>query len=478
MPDAGEMNLGLESLKGFAGKVVQAALGFAGMVVFARVIGRTDFGGFYFLLSLVYIADRPIRGFGQAVEKRYSEVDANKREIVGAALLMSGVAVLIVSVGVLVLRDVLVTQTSLDAAPLVFVTVFGALALFFPAQKLLGGEGWIALQTWNDTVRSILTLGLQLAFVFAGFNAAGMGYGLAAATLLSVPIAWYFLRLTPARPSRATVTSLWRYARFSIPSAFVGKAYDRFDVILLGAIVTTGAVAGYEVAFKLTLPATFLAGVIASGLAPKISNRASKGQDVAIDITNAVSYGSVLAIPVFFGALAIPEPLVVTAYGATYADAAPFLVGLALYQVLYTQTTMYQRALAGLDLPNVQFRVNLLTLAFNLVAGIALLVVMGPIGVVVATVLAEALRYGTSSYAVRGQVREVDVLPRAVFEQVLAGVAMFAVVEALQQMVALRAWYHVVALVGVGAVVYGVVLFAVSAGFRFTLASVYRDAIE
>ena len=476
MADAGDMNLGLESLKGFTGKILQAVLGFAGTVIFARELGRTDFGGFYFLLSLVFIADRPLRGFGQAIEKRYSEVGANKREIAGGAIVLTAVAVAIVAVVVFVLRDLLVSQTNLEQAPLVFVALFAALGIFFPFQKMLGGEGWISKQTWNDTLRSVLTLPLQLLFVFAGFGAAGMGYGLASATLLVVPVALYFLRIRPAMPSRGTLASLWSYARYSTVATFVGKAYDRFDVLLLGALLTTGAVGDYEVAYKLTLPATFLAGVVGSGLTPKVSNRLSKDQGVAHDVTNAVSYASVFSIPLFFGALAIPEALVVTAYGAEYATAATFLVGLALYQLVYTQTLMYQHALAGLDLPDVQMRVNVLTLGFNVVAGVALLSYVGAIGVVVATVLAECLRYLVSMAAVRGRVEDLDVVPRTLFEQLVAGVVMFVVVEAGQQTIAIRTWLDLGLLVGLGAVTYGVVLLAVSPGLRFTLSSVYRDA--
>lgn len=477
MADAGDMNLGLESLKGFTGKILQALLGFAGTIIFARALGRTDFGGFYFLLSMVFIADRPLRGFGQAIEKRYSEAGAKKAEIVGGAMVLTAVAFAITGVGVFVLRDLLVRETNIEQAPLVFISLFVALGIFFPVQKMLGAEGWISKQTWNDTLRSVLTLPLQLVFVFAGFGAAGMGYGLAAATLLVVPVALYFLRVRPAVPSRSTIASLWSYARYSTVAALVGKAYDRFDVLLLGALITTGAVGDYEVAYKLTIPATFLASVVGSGLTPKVSNRRSKGQDVSTDVTNAVSYASMLSIPLFFGALAIPKPIIVTAYGPEYAGAGVFLVGLALYQFVYSQTLMYQHALSGLDLPDIRMRVNALTLGLNVVVGVSLLYYVGPIGVVIATVLAESARYFMSMAAVNSRVKGLDVLPRTLFEQAFAGVVMFVVVETSQRAITLQSWSQLGLLVGIGAVTYGVVLLAISPHLRLTLSSVYQDAV-
>lgn len=476
MADAGEMNLGLESLKGFAGKVVQAILGFVGTIIFARVLGPTSFGGFYFLLSLVFIADRPLRGFGQAVEKRYSEANAPKGEIAGGVLVWSAVTFVVAGFVVFALGDRLVRATTIDRAPVVFMALFVSLGLFFPTQKMLGGEGWISKQTWNDTLRSVFTLPLQLVFVLTGFGAAGMGYGLAAATLLVIPVALYFLRVRPTVPSGETLVSLWSYAKYSTVAAFVGKAYDRFDVILLGALLTTGAVGYYEAAFKLTVPATFLASVIASGLAPKVSNRCSKGQDIDTDITNAVAYASIVSIPLFFGALAIPRPLVVTAFGSEYAEATTFLVGLALYQAMYSQTIMYQHALMGLDLPDVRMRIDAVTLGFNVVVGVTLVLSVGAIGVVVATVLAETARYLLSLFAVKRRVTDVDVVPRTLFEQVFAGGVMYVAVNTVQQTVAVRSWFDLFLIVGIGVFTYAAVLLVASPGLRFTLSAVYKDA--
>lgn len=475
MTDAGDMNLGLESLKGFSGKILQAVLGFVGTIIFARALGPTDFGGYYFLLSIIFIADRPLRGFGKAVEKRYSEAGAPKSEIFGGALLTAALTFVIAGLVVFALRDLLVQETNLKQAPVVFMAIFVALGIFFPVQKMLGAEGWVSKQTWNDTLRSVLTLPLQLWLVFAGFGAAGMGYGLAAATLLVIPVALHFLRIRPTIPSKTTVVSLWTYARYSTVSALVGKAYDRFDVLLLGALLTTGVVGDYEVAYKLTVPATFLASVVGSGLTPKVSNRRSKGQDVSTDVTNAISYASLFSIPLFFGALAIPEVLIVTTYGPEYSGAGVFLIGLALYQFIYSQTLMYQHTLSGLDRPEVRLRINALTLGSNLVIGISLLLYMGAAGVVVATIIAEVFRYIMSMIAVNQYLEDVNILPRTLFEQTFAGILMFAIVEAGQWRVTVQSWIHLGFLVGLGVVIYSVTLIIISPSFRFTVLSLFQD---
>lgn len=475
---AGEMDLGWESLKGFSGKMVQAVIGFIGTIIFARILGPTAFGGFYFLLAMVLLADRPIRGFAQAVKKRYSEADASKSQILGGVLIVHSSIFVVVSIGAIAFERVLVASTTIESAALVFVALFVSLGIFFPFQMMLEAAGWMSKSVWNDTLRSVLTLLLQLLFVLGGFGAAGMGYGLAGASLLVVPVALYFLRIRPSVPSAETVRSLWNYAKYSIPAEFVGKAYDRFDVLLIGVILTTGAVGFYEVAYKLTVPATFLATVVTSGLMAKVSNLHSRDLDVATDVTNVVSYVSILAIPIFFGALAIPKALVVTAYGPEYTAATSLVVGLALYQVIASQTRVYQQTLSGLDLPDVKLKIDTVTLGLNIVVGIGLIYVIGVLGVVIATVIAEMARYIMSAYAVSRLIDGIDFLPRTLAKQAIAGLLMFGLVEVLDVYIAVRSWVDLVILVGIGALFYGIVLLTLSRQLRFTLKAIWTDAVS
>ena len=476
MAEPGDMNLGLETIKGLAGKMAQAATGFAGVVVFARVLGPTSFGGFYFLLTLVFVADRPMRGAAQALRKRYSETDADKRELFGTVLLVDLALWAVAAVGVWLFGEQLTTQTNVPNAPLVFFELILAVSLFFPVQQMLAAEGWVSKQTWNDTLRSLLTLPLQLGFVLLGFGAAGMGYGLAGATVLVVPVALYFTRVRPTLPSRETLRSMWEYARYSVPIAVLGKTYSQLDILLLGALVTTGAVGNYKIAFQLTVPASFLYGVVASGFMPKISNRHSKGRPINEDVSNAVSFVSLLSVPIFFGALALPEALVVTLFGEQYASAELFLVGLALYQVSRSQAVVQRKTLNGIDRPDIGLRVDAAALALNVVLGVWLVLTHGPVGVVVATVIAETVRYAGAAYYVSRLVDGVTFLPRTLFEQVVAGVAMFAVVELVSTYVGITSWVWLSLVVAVGAAVYGLVLVTISPQVRTTTRAVYQDA--
>lgn len=476
--DAGSINLGLESLKGFLGKSTQYFLGFVGTIVFARILGPTAFGGFYFLLSLVNIFDNPLRGLSVAFEKRLSETDSMDREMLGGMLLIQLVVFTAVGVLVYVFGDLLTTETNVANAPVVFISLFVSINLFLLSQHHLSGRGRPALQIWNDTLRSVLTIVLQLAFVLYGLGAAGMGYGLAVATILTVPVAHYFLPLRPTVPSRETVKSVWQYAKYSIPNAMTATAFSRLDILLISLFITTGAAGQYETAYKLTMPATLLSTAIAPALLPKVSRIHSEGKDVSEDISNAIAFSSALAIPIFFGALSIPEDIVVTVYGGDYRAASTLLVGLAFYQILNTQTTMYGRAVNAIDLPNINLRVSAAILILNVLLGIALVFPFGTFGVVVATIVAEFVRYLIYLIVMKRYESAITVFPRTLFEQFTAGVAMFGIVELTNSRLPVHSFIDLSALVGTGALAYGLILFAISSNLRVTLYSVYRDALS
>ncbi|MCG1003036.1 MULTISPECIES: lipopolysaccharide biosynthesis protein [Halobacterium] len=476
MSEAGNMNLGWEAVKGLIAKSLMAATGFIGILIFTRIVGKSDFGGYYLLLSVVFILDRPIRGFCQAVRKRWSESGSAKREILGAVLLVNLIGFVLISAGVLILDSYIVSYTGLNGAAPLFLTIFGSLILWFPFQQIMGAMGYPSKQVWNDALRSLFTLPLQIGLVLCGLGALGMGYGLAGATLLSVPFGVYVVSTRPSLPSRKTISSLWEYAKYSSPNAIVGETYSRIDIILLGLLAGTTSVANYEVAFKMVTPATFASGVVGSALMPKISNLISEGKEFKEDVNNSISYVSILGIPIFFGALAIPESLVVTAFGPQYSDAGPYLIGLALYQVISTQTAIYFQTLSGMDLPKIGLKVNSLTLAFNIAIGAILVFSIGAIGIVVGTVLAEALRYLLTTRSVVRRIDDITPIPRTLIMQILAGISMYLIVHILNTQIMVSSWVDLGILVGAGALVYGSVLIVISPDVRSTTVSVYRDS--
>lgn len=476
MADASDVSLGGETAKATVAKFLMAVTGFVGTILFARILGPTSFGGFYLLFGLVKLADRPLVGWGTAAKKRFSEVTDRDSEFVGSIFAALALWLLVAVVGATVAAGWLKSYTGLDDAPVLFVVLLFAVALYEPLEKLLQARGLVGAATGIDALRSYLTLPLQIGFVLYGFGAGGMAYGLAGASILVVPVLLYYINVRPTLPTRSTARSLWAYAKYSIPSNFFGTVYNQFDVLLLGLMLTPAAAAQYEVAAKLTLPATFVAATAASGLMARVSRYHSQEKDVEPDISNTLSFTSILSIPIFFGALAIPRPLVVTFYGGEYAAATSLLVGLALYQVVRSQTAPMVQAVNGLDMPDLNMRLSFGTLALNVVLGVGLVFLFGAVGVVVATVTAETIRYVVLAVFLKRQLSSFALVPRTLLEQVGMGAVMFVAVTAAHRLVPVQSWLDLVVLLTVGAGVYGLGLLAISDQLRHTIGSVLRGS--
>lgn len=474
----GDTAFGLEISKGVVAKFSMAALGFVGSIIFARELGPAGYGAFYLILTLVNILDNPVTGWGNACKKRLTETDFPTDEALGSGIIGAVASAFIVLPGMYLFIE-FVDIFEIGGLFIPFCALYVSVSLFAVSYRILSGRANFSRAEWADTLRSVFTLPLQLLLVVVlGIGVAGMVYGLAAATLLTVPYVLYGLGVRPALPTKDTISSIRAYAKFSIPSAFVGTAQSRVDVLLLGALIaTTDAVGYYEVALKLTMPAIFIAGVMSSGLLGRVSNLLSRGKPVEEDVTNSLAYAGLLATPIFFGALAIPEPLLVTIYGGDFRPAVTFLAGLALYRLLSTQTTQLTSVVAGLDRPDVNMWLSAGVLVLNVILGYALLRAIGPVGVVIATIASECIMYLGSAYIVKRNLPGVQLAPRPLLEQLGAGVVMYVVVEQSYHITGVRSWIDLGLLLAIGGVTYFAILVAVSKELRFTVRGILSDAL-
>lgn len=476
--DAREVSFGLESFKGVSAKILMAGLGFAGSVVFAREIGPAQFGGFYLMLSVLNLSIRPLTGVHDAAKKRIAEVDAVASEFFGALVLVAAVTVAVLLAAAFGFSGPFTRYTGVEQTPVLFGLVLTAVLTFMTAQTVLRGQGQFGTTELIDLVRSVVTLGAQLALVvLVGWGAAGMAVGLAVATLLTAPLSYRQVTVRPALPSRATLRSLYEFARFSSLNHVLGKARERFDILLIGLLISQAAAGQYEVAFKLTLPAMFVAQATSTGVLVRTSSADAAGDDATEDLENAMAFSSILSLPLFAGVLVLSTPLVVTVYGTAFAPAAPLLVGLAAYRVIGSQLSLIGSSLDGLNFPELNTAVSAVSLVANVALGVWLAFRMGPLGVVIATVVTAAADYLLRLYFLSRIATRPAFPAGELGKQVAASALMGAVVWGSLQFLAVRSWVDLVVLVGLGVLVYGTSLVAISSAVRQTARSVFEDAV-
>jgi len=472
----GDTDFGVQVGVGVVGRVLTAVVAFLGSILLARALGPGGYGTFYLLMAVVSFLDNPVTGWASACRKRLTEEDFPSGEAVGSTLIgIAGVSVLVLGLS-WIASSYITAFTGYADGWLLLSMLFTGMVVYHTANEVLKSTEKFGTSTWLEAGRDVVRVLAQAALVLAGFEVAGMVGGMVLANLLVAPVVLYLIGIRPRLPSRSTLEAIWSYARYSIPSGVVGTAQQRMDLILLGFLASAEVVGKYEVAFKLTIPAMFIAGIAQNGLMGRISSLRSRGDEYATDIQRNVAYASVLGIPLFFGALTLGGPVMVTIYSSQFAGAGPFLVGLALFRLLRTQKSIFIATLNGLDRPDLNFRVSAVVFPLNLLLGVGLLLTVGPIGVVVATVISEVVGYGARAYLVRDLVPDIAVLPRPLLEQVASGVVMAVVVLAASAALSLGDWLNVVAVVGLGGVVYFASLVGISHPFRATVVAVTEDA--
>jgi len=467
--DTSQLSVSREALVGLGGKVLQAALGFAGVLFLTRTLGSDGLGRYRTVTAAAFVVVQFSDGIGSSIRKRVSEVDTTP-----PAFLTFGLAVhigvsLLTFLAVLVARPLVVPYFGSLRLAVGVALITGSLGLFTIFTAYLAGIGYPARSTWFDTVRSIATLASQVALILWGLDAFGAVAGLAVGTLVTTGLVWLSVRAPPVVPTADVARRTLSFARHDVPTKLLSNVYEYADPLLIKLFAGASSTGYYALAAQLVMPASMFASSISNPLSVRSSGVDSAGQDVRPDLVNAVAYTGLLAIPIFFGAVAIGERLLTSGVFGESFNSAPgaLLVGLALYQVSNSYRAPMEAALRGIDHPETVFRVNLGVTVAYVPAAVGLGSVYGAVGVVAGTVLAETLRVITYQFVARRRFGGV-VTPRPVFEQIAAGVVMFGVVESLAGVLAIGRPLPLLGTIGVGGVVYFLSLVFLSGHFRRT----------
>jgi O-antigen/teichoic acid export membrane protein len=321
--------------------------------------------------------------------------------------------------------------------------------------------------------RDILRVGLQILFVYTVGDVFGMVFGMFAANIL---IASILLQFDISLPSWESLRSIFSYAKHASVEGLVGTVLSKMDILLLGWFATDAIVGNYQVALNLSMPALALASVIGAGVLNQVSYDDSVKEDSSITIQHALNYASLLALPIFVGSVVFGEVVVVTVYSSQYQIAGTFIAGLCAYRLFDTQNSILTSVIDGVDRPDLNLRISTIVLIVNLGLGLILFFSYGPIGFVIATVVASSLRFGLSYWYV-DQWFDVTIFSRQIATQSLASILMAVVVLLLKNLLTLTLSI-IILILGIAGIVYFLALFTISNGFRGLVTDVVESAIR
>ncbi|WIV66377.1 flippase [Natrialbaceae archaeon AArc-T1-2] len=467
------MRLGQTSVIYLVSKIVASLLGFLATIYFTRTLGEEIYGFYAITLALVsWLGIVKSVGFGQAIVKRMSE-DEQPDAYLAAGTTVKAVLTGVVAVGVLVFREQVNAYVGQPVAEFVVLLLVVSIFSGLVNSALKGSHRvhvYAPLSTVKQGARSIA----MVALVFVGWELSGMLLGHAVGTAVIAAIGLAIVRPTITIPRWRHVRELFDFAKFSWLGSMRKKTFSDMDIVVLGVFVPAGLTGIYAVAYTLAKFLDIFGSAIQTTLFPELSKRSAAGdaEMVRTLTTDAITYAGLFLIPGIVGATILGDRLMLI-YGDGFEIGEQVLPILLVGILAYSYNKQLLNTLNGIDRPDLAFRANAIFIAANLVLNVAFVYAIGWLGAAIATALSAGIGLVFGFYYARELV-QFTVPYAEIARQWLAAGFMGAIVYGARELgethwIATYNEVFVVALVGLGAVVYFLALLAISRTFRTTV---------
>jgi len=193
----------------------------------------------------------------------------------------------------------------------------------------------VAIGLWMSVIESAAQTGSAVALVAAGTGAAGAASGVAIGYIVASAAGLFLtLRLLRWRPRqvRAKVqvaaSTIVRYAGAMFIVDFTWSATAQIDVVLIGAILTFGAVGSFSAVLQILNVLSYLGIAVAGGVAPRLSLK--RGGPDTRAFFEAIRYLIILQGLVIAPMVVWARPIVELLLGAGYPSSPAIMRVLAV----------------------------------------------------------------------------------------------------------------------------------------------------
>lgn len=470
------MNIGQTSVVYFLSRIVATAFGFLSTIYFARILGADVLGVYYLVVGLVaWLSIVGHIGFSKAISKRISE-GVEQGEFVAAGVFIIAIMFALITAALFVARPYV--NDYIGASTTLYVSLFLLATLANSTiSSVLTGLGLVHIDGALTTVKTAGRSVFQIGAVLLGFKLVGLFLGYLMGYLVAITIGLYFVLQRLDRlslPSRRHFQSLTDFAKFSWIGSLRSKMFSFTDIIVLGFFVPSSLIGIYSIAWNISEFLIIFSTAISTTLFPKLSELSANEGTGAVRnlVEDSLAYAGLFLIPGIVGG-AILGRRILRIYGGEFTQGATILVILIVANFVMSYQNQILNTLDAINRPDLSFRVNGVFAIVNVVLNVALIPLFSWIGAAFATTLSVAISLLLGYYYLDTVI--TFSVPYAEFaRQWVAALVMGTVVyQGLQveRSMDLISQNFVVVLVfvGLGAFVYFVVYFLLSARFQRTV---------
>lgn len=381
---------GRTSILVFVVQLVARAIGFLGLVYFARILPQSELGIYFLFYLVVQVASLVSSlGMGAALVQRVSSSD-RPSAMYTASLLVIAVLTVLASLAFFLFRGPIGRYVGADVPLLLTLAVAGW--LFADIQKrAVQGEDRVLMSNLLQPLEDVIRVGVGAALITSGLGAEGLIFGVIAAFAVTGFVGMAVNNLSLTWPSRTDFRSLFaisRYTMFFGPANFV---YFWLDTFMIGLLLTRASVSSYEVAWQTTRVLIIPTNAIAQTIFPKVARWHSEDARGEIEriMPGVILFSLIIPLPGIVGLLVLGPEILAIVYRPGYVEAAVPIVVLGGFMAVESLHRAGSQILTGMDRADVPFRSRLVGVTLVVVLNVLLIPPYGIVGAAVATLSAK-----------------------------------------------------------------------------------------
>jgi O-antigen/teichoic acid export membrane protein len=384
------MTLQRSSTAWFLANIASSILNFLAVVFFSRVLGAAVLGIYFMFFSLVQVLNYVGNGgLSGATIKRISEGNKSP-SLLGASFLMRSAIFCVIAAGILLYNDQLTEYLHGDfTIPLILILFI--LQISDLIREFLQGIHRVGISAYIDFIQQAGKIAAQVTLI--GYGIIGLVYGLIVGILASIGCGYTYIRLKLSWPTYADIVDLFRFSRFAYGNSIGGLIFNGIGILAIGFFLGSTAAAVYGVCWSLSVIVLLFSQAISTAMFPQISLFHTKNDHDGIRsaLSLCLSYSPLLALPAFFGVIAVGGNFLSMVYGPEFYSGALILIILMATQVIQSFQMVICRTLEGLNRPDIEFKVTLLTAGINLLSMVLFIQWYGAVGGAISSLLTISL---------------------------------------------------------------------------------------
>jgi O-antigen/teichoic acid export membrane protein len=441
----------------FVFRLLGTLVGFAGLFAFIALLGPDRYGSFVLFQGVVSVAAVGVSlGIDTALEKRISGPEEGA--FLPTAIAMKLVA-FVPAAGVLIaFRTPLAAYFHAEIAVLAVPT----LLLYMIGRTLLyarRGEFRVGAAAGPHRLPRLVFVGGGTALGGPGGGVRGVIWAFAGGWATVMLVGAVRTEALRGRPSLKAARSLFAFLRYSaVVVVFGGPVYTWADTLIIGTFLPPTLVTAYEAAWRITRAAGVLSGSVSTAIFPVVSDLDEAGHERISELfPRALVLSTLLVFPAAAGAVVVGRPLLSVVFDPALGVAATAMVVLLLGRAVESVNDVVGHVLLGIDKPDLLARSAVVLVVLTVGLNVLLVPPFGLTGGAIATATAFAV-HTWLNVRYLCELVPLRVPTRTLAWTGIASVAMAGTVFAASRILPATTIPRVAALVGLGVLVYAVLV--------------------